>query len=233
MRQILPSKTDELLRYEIAEGVSAFSTLRDAALPFPVVQAHQIHEDKIKVITSPLTSREELEGIDAMLTNVRGIALGARTADCVPVLLYDPENKAIAAVHSGWKGTVKRISAKAIRLMTETFGTDPRDLLAVIGPSIGPESYQVGADVAEQFRLAGFPIDSIIVNNGERIPGTMMGGLHLDLWKANRLVLTEAGVQSGNIFTSEIDTYQFKGFFSARREGISCGRTINAIRLEP
>lgn len=233
MRQTLPNRTDELLRYDIAPGVSAFSTLRDASLPFSVVQARQVHSDRIGVITDAGTTREELEGIDALVTNIPGVAIGARTADCVPVLLYDPAGKAIAAIHSGWRGTVRRISAKAIKVMSENFGTRPGNILAVIGPSIGPESFQTGAEVAEQFRLAGLPVRELVRNCGEKIPGTMMGGLHLDLWKANRMILEDAGVNTSNIFISGIDTYQFKGFFSARREGTECGRIINAIRLNP
>ena len=100
---------NHLLEYHIAKGVTAFSTMRTAELPFPVLQSHQVNDDKIAVITSRDTTREDLQGIDAMVTNLRNFAIGARTADCVPILLYDPENKAIASVHSGWRGTVKKI----------------------------------------------------------------------------------------------------------------------------
>ena len=116
--------------------------------------------------------------------------------------------------------------------MMETFGTNPANLLAVIGPSIGPDSFQVGEEVAEQFRLAGFPISEIVFDAGNKIPGTMIGGLHIDLWKANRIILEEAGIMPENIFISGIDTYNNTEFFSARREGTECGRIINAIRLE-
>ena len=221
-----------ILKYGFADGVTAFSTTREAKLPFPVVQAHQVHGDRIALITDPETTRDELEGIDALITATPGIAIGARTADCVPVLLYDPVGKTIAAIHSGWRGTVKRISAETVSAMGDAFGTVPSDLLAVIGPSIGPDSFQVGAEVAQQFSSAGFPMREIMTDEGERTPGTMRGGLHIDLWKANRIVLEGAGILPGNIFLSGIDTYLDPDFYSARREGTQCGRNINAIRLE-
>lgn len=99
----------------IAPEVTAFSPLRDAVLPVPVVQARQVHGDMTAVITSASTTREELDGYDALVTDRPGIAIGARTADCIPVLMYDPVHRAIAAVHSGWKGTIAKISAKAYR----------------------------------------------------------------------------------------------------------------------
>lgn len=231
MRMILPDNTTPLLRYEIAEGITAFSQIRDAELPFPITQAHQIHSDRIAIIDRPGLTREDLEGYDALMTDKPGIAIAARTADCVPVLLYDPAHKAIAAIHSGWKGTVKKIAATTIKRMASQYGTAPTDLLAIIGPSIGPDSFQIGQEVAEAFEAEGFPMDQILSDRGPKIPGTMQGGLHIDLWKANEWILKEAGIQPGNILTAAIDTYQDERFYSARREGISCGRIINTIML--
>lgn len=229
---------NNLLEYHIAKGVTAFSTMRTAELPFPVLQSHQVNDDKIAVITSRDTTREDLQGIDAMVTNLRNFAIGARTADCVPILLYDPENKAIAAVHSGWRGTVKKISQKVIRLMSETYGTRATNLHAVIGPSIGPDSFQVGQEVVDAFQQASFPIDEIVVKT--EIIGTentihnapLVLKSHIDLWKANSFLLEEMGVRPENIQVAGICTYQHNDlFFSARREGKKCGRIINAILL--
>jgi len=219
------------LIYNLGDGVVAFTPLRDAGLPFPVVQAHQVHSDRVAKVTSPLTTREELEGIDALVTNVPGVAIGARTADCVPVLIYDPVHRAIAAVHSGWKGTVLRISGKTLEVMADEFGTLPSDVFAVIGPSIGPDSFQVGQEVVEAFAEGGFPMDDILSDRGPRITGSMAGGLHIDLWAANRWILDSAGVPCGNIYVSGIDTYTCGDFYSARREGADCGRIINTIKL--
>ena len=157
MRQILTENHDGLLRYEIAPEVTAFSPLRDAVLPMRVVQAHQVHGDRVAVVTSARTTREELEGYDALVTDVPGVAIGARTADCIPVLMYDPVRRVVAAVHSGWKGTVLKIAAKALAVMASKYGTRAADILAVIGPGIGPDSFQVGPEVTEAFLAAGFP----------------------------------------------------------------------------
>ena len=285
MKQILTESHDDLLRYEIAPEVTAFSPLRDAVLPMRVVQAHQVHGDRVAVVTSADTTREELEGYDALVTDVPGVAIGARTADCIPVLMYDPVHRAVAAVHSGWKGTVLKIAAKTLAVMASKYGTHTADILAVIGPGIGPDSFQVGPEVAEAFLAVGFPetwspsplpikhstdgsekartaththssgpahnphleiigsstdsspIDNhtirLITDCGPRIPGSMSGGLHIDLPQAVRLTLTRTGVHDANILISGIDTYTHPGFFSARREGPSCGRTVNTIMLNP
>ena len=88
---------------------------------------------------------------DASITNRPGLLLAIQTADCVPILLVDPKKRAIAAIHAGWRGTLARIAAKTIGKMQMHFGTNPRDLLAAIGPSIGPCCYEVGTEVATQF----------------------------------------------------------------------------------
>ena len=252
MRQIFPSGSDGLLKYDIAPEVTAFSPLRDAVLPMRVVQAHQVHGDRVAVVTSAGTTREELEGYDALVTDVPGVAIGARTADCIPVLMYDPVRRVVAAVHSGWKGTVLKIAAKTLAVMASKYGTRTADIIAVIGPGIGPESFQVGPEVAEAFLAAGFPetwsrpdtddygtastgktVVRLITDRGPRIPGSISGGLHIDLPQAVRLTLIRAGVHDPNILISGIDTYTHPGFFSARREGPSCGRTVNTIMLNP
>ena len=176
-------------------------------------------------------SREELEGYDAFVTNLPGVALGARTADCVPVLLYDPLHRAVAAVHAGWKGTVLHISQLAIEAMVRQYGCDPSGMRAVIGPAIGPDSFQVGEEVVTRFRDAGFPIEEIWSFQGSGDGSPMSGGHHIDLFKANRWLLEEAGVPHGNIQVHSIDTYTDTSFFSARREGTACGRNINSIKL--
>lgn len=224
------------MKYDIADNVIAFSTERDEELPFYVVQPHQVHGCVIREVTDPNTTREELEGVDALITNVPGTAISVRTADCIPVLLYDPVNKAIAAVHDGWRGTVQRLSQKVIAEMHKRYGTNAKDLKAVIGPGIGPDSFQVGQEVADEFQNAGFPMEMILQDCGPKAPtadNPMAGGLHIDLWTANRWLLEEAGVSSANIQVTGICTYKnIDRFFSARREGTKCGRIINCIRLK-
>lgn len=129
--------TDLLLTYDMGPGVEAFSTRRDSVLPYPVVTGHQVHGNKVGKVDRPGLIREDLEGFDALITNLEGEAIGVRTADCVPILLYDPVCRAVAAVHSGWRGTLQRISQKAMFAMKRHFGCEPSDIRAVMGPAIG------------------------------------------------------------------------------------------------
>ena len=211
--------------------MEAFTTRRDSVLPYPVIQGHQIHGTEVAIIERPDMTREDLEGYDAFITNLTGVSIGVRTADCVPILLSDSRNRVIAAIHSGWKGTVQKIAMKTIGIMETRFKTDARDIVAVIGPSIGPLSFQVGEEVAIKFKEAGFPMDSIWSFQGPGNGTPMSGGHHIDLWVANKWILLESGVKEENIWISGIDTFLAPDFFSARREGIECGRNINAIRM--
>lgn len=223
--------SDNLLNYSLGEGVEAFSTMRDARLPYHVICGHQVHDVRVAVIDRPDMTRGDLEGYDAFITNLKGCAIGVRTADCIPVLLYDPLHEAVAAVHSGWKGTVRKISLHTIHAMHDTFGTNASDLSAMIGPGISRRSFQVGEEVVGMFRESGFPMDEIWQYDGEPVPGTMQGGHHIDLIQANRWLLEGVGVRPENIHSCDICTYEDRRFYSARREGTKCGRIINSIRI--
>ena len=221
----------ELLRYNPGRGAEAFTTRRASVLPYPVIQGHQVHGSRIAVIDRPDLTREDLEGYDAFICKLPGVAIGVRTADCVPILLYDPVRRAIAAVHSGWKGTMLKIAKKTIALMESDFGCKPSDLRAIIGPAIGPDSFQVGEEVVEKFRDAGFPMSRIWSFRGPGDGRPKSGGHHIDQLQANHWILEECGVPASSIHVSGIDTYTDPSFFSARREGPACGRIINAIKL--
>ena len=222
---------DRLLEYSIAPGrVEAFTTYRDSELPYFVVTGHQVHGTKIAIVTDQETGRDELEGYDALITNVKGCAIGVRTADCIPVLLYDPVNEVVAAIHSGWKGTLNRISQKTVFRMKDAFGSSPEDILAVVGPGICRSCFQVGEEVVNYFKGNGINIDPIYSWEGPKQEG-MKGGHHLDLIEENKLLLLECGVPASNIQVSGICTYEDERFFSARREGSACGRIISAIKL--
>ncbi len=223
------------MNYQIADNLIAFSTEREDQLPFYVVQPHQVHGCEIREVTDPFTTREQLVGVDALVTDVPGVAISVRTADCIPVLLYDPVHKAVAAVHDGWRGTVQHLSRKVIDFMHYRYGTEAFDLKAVIGPGIGPESFQVGQEVVDAFAGAGFPMAEILADCGPKAPtadNPMNGGLHIDLWQANLWLLEQAGVRPENIQVTGICTYRNNHrFFSARREGTKCGRIINCIKI--
>lgn len=222
---------ESFLKYMLGEGVLAFTCGRDCPLPFPVMQAHQTHSASIACIDSPDVKPGSLEGIDALITDLPSIAIGVRTADCIPVLLYDPMNRVAGAVHSGWKGTVERITEKTVAEMVLRYRSNPADIRAAVGPGIGFGSYQVGEEVAMAFKKAGFPMDRIWDFRGPRQEGSMSGGHHLDLKECVRISLENSGLDPANITVSEIDTFTDSRFYSARREGTHCGRNINAIKI--
>jgi YfiH family protein len=127
-----------------------------------------------------------------MVSNQVGIAMLMRFADCVPVFLFDPVKKAVGIYHAGWKGTVLKIGLEAVRVMVNEFESQPGDILAGVGPSIGPDHYQIGKDVVKKVRDS-FPdlYQQLLVSAPD--------GVKLNLWEGNRLALNEAGVQKVEI----------------------------------
>jgi len=201
-----------------------------------LVIPHQVHKTEIRLITedffslpSPIRKRV-IDGVDGVMTAGRGICIGVSTADCIPVLLYDARNRAAAAVHAGWRGTVERIASKAVEEMKTVFNTAPQDLKAVIGPGISLESFEVGAEVYDTFANHGFNMTDI----AKRYPA-MTGDSekwHIDLWECNKQQLTDAGIKKENIQIAGICTYKHSDvFFSARRMTINSGRIYTAIML--
>lgn len=221
---------NQFLKYSLGPSVDAFTTMRNAKLPYPVLCGHQVHGYKVGVVDREGMTREDFEGYDALITNLP-VAIGVRTADCIPVLLYDSVHKAVAAIHAGWKGTVQKIIRYTLSKMSSEYGTNPEDLQAVIGPGISVDNFQVGEEVPQFFREVGFPFELIWKWDGPPEGGTMKGGHHIDLKEANRWLLESSGVLPQNIQVSDICTYADSRFFSARREGYECGRNINAIRI--
>lgn len=220
----------ELIEYKLHPEVEAFTAGRDCALPRVVVQSHQVHDVTVARVDRPDVSREELEGYDALVTNVPGVCIGVRTADCIPILIYDPVKKAVAAVHSGWRGTVMKICEKALVRMSIEYGTKASDVVAIIGPGICADCFQVGEEVAVEFRKAGFDMDRIWSFRGPRTEGSIAGGHHIDLVEACRLTLIQCGVAAKNITVRSLCTYEHTELlYSARKEGSACGRNINAI----
>ena len=168
---------------------------------------------------------ETFHDTDALITNIPGVCIGVRTADCVPVLLFDPVKKVIAAIHSGWKGTVEKISKRTIKLMIEKFQVNPKNLIAGIGPSIGPDVYEIGNDVIMKVEQS-FGKNHVLKN----IAGTEKA--FFDLWTANKLVLEESGVLSDNIEIAGMCTFANESlFYSARRNGKQAGRLASGIML--
>ncbi len=165
----------------------------------------QTHTDHVRVVTEAdagcgLTRERTYQDIDALVTDVPGLVLSVFVADCVPVAVVDPVRRAIGLAHSGWRGTVAGITEKMIRCMTAQYGSDPKDLVCAIGPSICRDCYEISEDVAEQFARAFAGHESEILTDKHN------GHYQLDLWKANELVLRRAGVPAAHISVTGICT---------------------------
>ena len=220
------------MTYEIHPDVCAGTVGRDEALPCPIVQMHQVHDVKVAVVDRGDLTRDELDGYDAMITDLPGVAIGVRTADCIPVLLYDPVKKAAAAIHSGWRGTVSKIVGKTVIKMQSTYASQPSDIMAFIGPGICVDCFQVGEEVALKFKETGFDINSLWSFRGPKKGNGMEGGHHIDLKEACRQTLVESGLKNENIQITGLCTYEDNDLlYSARKEGIECGRNITYIKI--
>lgn len=189
-------------------------------LVFPV----QTHSNNVIYIREEYDALA-LEDADALITNARGICLAVMGADCVPILLFDPVTKAIGAVHAGWRGTTGKILTAAVKEMQQHFHTNPSDLFAGIGPSIGPGAYEVGEEViAAAERSFG-------INSGLIIKTTQGKGF-FNLWEANRSQLLSLGLKPERIEVSGICTFtNHEQFFSARRSQNQAGRFAAGIML--
>jgi len=167
----------------------------------------------------------EITQTDALVTNLKGIGICVQTADCVPILLFEPETKVIAAVHAGWRGTVKKIAAAAVQKMSNKFGSHPATIIAAIGPSISQAIYEVGSEVTEA-------VLNTIPNAETTIHLKPTGKNHVDLWEANRQVLIESGLLPENIeILGECSFSENSKYFSARKEGADTGRMVSGIML--
>lgn len=192
--------------------------ISESQLYFP----SQVHKTRIVNVTQN-TSKEELMETDALITSQPGICIAVMSADCVPILLYDKTNQAIAAVHSGWRGTVARILEKTLYEMQKSFGTKGEDLIAGIGPSVCQDSYEVGEEVIQEVSNAfGHQHDLLIAQPNKKAK--------LDLWKANSIQLIEFGVAPDSIEISDLCTVKNNNYFFSARKG-DAGRFAAGIML--
>lgn len=168
---------------------------------------------------------KEIAETDALVTAQPGLCLCVQTADCVPILLFDPVKNVAAAVHAGWRGTVNKIVANTVREMEENYDCSESDILAAIGPSIGPGVYEVGNEVVEAARASVPEAEQTLHLNTN-------GKYHFDLWEANRRILLECGLQKKHIeVLAECSFEEGDKYFSARREGVDTGRMVSGIML--
>ncbi len=215
------SESSEHLWKEYREEFSKAINISCDHIYFP----KQTHSDRIEIITEK-TQIDDLEGKDALITNQKGVCIAVQTADCVPVLLFDPVQKVIGAVHAGWRGTVDKLVKKTIEQMVNEFDCCPQDIKAGIGPSIYKHAYEVGKDVVE------LVVERFANHRALLIPSVRDGKAYFDLWEANRTLLVESGVLSENIELLGMCSYEHRSlFFSARRDGTDTGRMISCLVL--
>jgi len=195
-----------------------------------LVFATQVHGAVAQVVTSADRGRgaaapgDTVGAADALVTSDPGIVLAVLVADCVPIVLYDPRARVLACVHAGWRGTVAGAAGAALAVM-QALGARPGDVHAGLGPAIGPDRYQVGAEVAGAARGA-FGAQPFL-----RPDGT--GAWLFDLWAANRFVLREAGVADRHIHLAAVPTGPDPGLFFSDRTARPCGRFAALARLRP
>ena len=184
---------------------SSFGSCRNLAT------LHQVHSDT--VVSAGGRSGCLGDG-DALVENTPGMLIAVKTADCIPLLVADPVHRAVAAVHAGWRGSAKNISARAVTAMEAKFGTRPADLHVAIGPGIGKCCYEVGSEVAVEFGLC-----------------ESTQPVHLDLGEINRRQLAACGVDPGHIYMSGLCTMCGRDFHSFRRDKQHAGRMLSIVGI--
>jgi YfiH family protein len=198
------------------------------AAPERLMRVKQVHGNAVRVLRRgevPADAAEQRPDGDAIASNEPGLALAVMVADCVPMLIADPVRGAAAAVHAGWRGTCAQVVRAAVEVMTREFGSDPDDLRAAIGPSAGPEDYEVGEQLLDEFVSGGHrpeDIDRWFRRDGARP--------HLDLWRANADQLRQGGVPDDHIYICGLSTVSNPAVFhSYRVDGEKAGRMAGLI----
>ena len=201
------------------------------------VLGKQVHGKRVAVVPEGY-SGGAFDDTDALITNAVQTPLAVLTADCAAVFLFDPEHRAIGIAHAGWRGTVAGIAALTVARMGDEFGSDPADLVAGIGPSIGPCCYEVGTEVIDAFADANVEMaDEVLVDPDLASAGSFRasvneGRKHLDLWRANELMLVAAGLREDAIEISRLCTACRRDlFYSHRAEKGVTGRFAGVIAL--
>jgi len=194
-------------RGDLDENVLKNHKIFAKAVGFPyenIVTTNQTHTTNVRVVTKEdcgkgIAKDRDYSDVDGLITNIPGIVLATYYADCVPLYILDPVNKAIGLSHSGWKGTVNRIGENTLKLMNENYGTNPKDVICCIGPSICQDCYEISEDVANEFINEFGKNNKILYNKGN-------GKYQLNLWESVKQVFLDAGVEYDNIYTTDICT---------------------------
>lgn len=191
--------------------------------PESVFEVWQVHSADAVCASAPRPESESLRQADIILTDKHDVTLFMRFADCVPILFHDPRKGVIGVAHAGWMGTLRDVVSSTVNTMKTQYNSNPADIIAALGPSIGPDHYEIGADVILQV-MQKFGDDS------EQVLKSNNGKIHFDLWKTNEILLERAGV--GKIETAEICTAcHTDDWFSHRAEKGRTGRFGALISL--
>lgn len=195
----------------------------DSLVRMRQVHCAEVYEPR-RSAESLFRAYEDCPEADIAVTDDPSMALSVRAADCVPIVLADRGTGAVAAIHAGWKGTAAGAVIVAVQALRSRYGTNPHDVIAAVGPSIGPCCYEVGSELRGQF--ASHAEASTWFTSDARP--------HLDLWRATRDQLARAGVPADQIHVCALCTFDHPAFFhSYRRDGESAGRLVAAIRSAP
>ena len=218
------------INFNLGENITAFTTLKDNTVdknsiaadlgiePSALFVPEQTHSSHVEIIDSLSQSEgDDMQGLDALVTQEPGKALAARTADCLPVFFFDPKVRVIAVAHGGWRGLVAGILENTVANMIN-LGAKPPRIKVQFGPHIAVESYEVGDDI-----LSNFCPDEVTERDGRRF---------VDLSKVALNRLAQVGVLPENISLCDIDTFTNPDCFSARKEGIDTGRMYSVIMLD-
>ena len=208
---------DEDAAANIAENRRRFLAVFGGNLKLATVW--QVHGDTIKIVRNDADIAESDDRADAITSALTGVLAGVKTADCVPVVIGDPVTGAFAAIHAGWRGTVKSIVTKAVKQMGKVYGAEPKDLVAAIGPAAGGRNYEVGQNVIDDFA-------DNFRNSEKYFTPIREGHALVDLHLANRDQLIAAGIEDRNIYTAPFCTIERPDlFFSYRLEKRKFGKT--------
>ena len=198
-----------------------------------MVLSHQTHTTNVRRVTEEdagkgVVRERDYTDVDGLITNVPGITLVTFYADCVPLYFVDPVRRAIGLSHSGWRGTVNRMGRVTVEAMGKAFGSDPKDIVACIGPSICRDCYEVGPEVAEAFENAFEP-----AKHSEILEEKPDGKFLLDLWRANAIVMEEAGILPERSHVTDICTHcNPELLYSHRRTGERRGNLCAFLSLK-
>ena len=191
--------------------------------PESIFDVWQVHSADVVCARAPRPEGESIRQADVILTDKPEVSLFMRFADCVPILAHDPRRGVVGVAHAGWMGTLRDVAGSMVRAMETNYNSNPADILACIGPSIGPDHYEIGADVILQV-MQKFGDDS------EKVLHSVNGKIHFDLWKTNQTLLEQAGV--GKIEVAGICTAcHTDDWFSHRAEKGRTGRFGSLISL--